>query len=249
MSIDTLSVQAYNATHALPTPTSSPPPSSPQLKQSPSFLALSKPMVTKPLRKVSIIATFHKMIQDLDGRDKSLKFIQYLFKILLHHRLVNPKLWSPLTSQFSMTRKLLRLGHVIGPIRELAAGPSSVIESLILLNAIGNDLADDIYCIFKLGLVGPRLGKRAELVAYYCWFVGILVDLQSNFKTLRRLEKEQDEEKAFMTKVSIVKLLMDGIFCSCDIWQPSFANGVQAWAGFFSGSLSGYKLWQKCAKS
>lgn len=170
-------------------------------------------MVAKPVRKISIVATFHKMIKDLDGRDKTLKIIQYIFKILLHHRLANPKLWSPLTSQFSITRKILRLGHGIGPLRELAAGPSSVFESLVLVNAIINDFADDIYCIFKMGLVGPRLGKRAEELAYYCWFIGILVDLQSNFATLRRLEKQNDKEKAFMTKVSIVKLLMDGVFC------------------------------------
>lgn len=180
-----------------------------------------------------------------------------------------------------MTRKILRLGHALGPAQELLSQQQqqqqqkkqrSFWETLFLLNELSNDVADDIYCLFKLGLVGPRLGKRAEVVAYYCWFAAILHDLRTQLITLRRISstKNNDPEKRWMTQVTIAKLTMDGIFCgkclflrvleqwivtkmitayiqACDIWQPSFSNGVQAWSGFWSGVLSGYKLWRKCA--
>ncbi|KAI7852992.1 peroxisomal biogenesis factor 11, partial [Circinella umbellata] len=193
-----------------------------------------------------------RFLKELDGRDKTIKFFQYLFKILLHYKLVQAKTWSPMVSQFSMTRKLLRVGLFMGPIRELGFSNPNLMKSCFLLNEVGNTLADDIFCFYKMGLVNQQLGKKAEFIAIYCWFAGILHDLHENVQSLQELRSQQSihdvdtlNEKIFTTQISIVKLIMDGVFCGCDIWQPSFSSGVQAWSGFFSGSISGYKLWRK----
>ncbi|KAI9018078.1 peroxisomal biogenesis factor 11-domain-containing protein [Phycomyces nitens] len=234
---------------ALPTPTSSPPPQPALPLRSPSFMALCVP--DKPPSK-PLGAIVQKMLQDLDGRDKTIKIIQYFLKMLVHYHFLQSKRWSPLTSQFSMTRKILRLGHVIGPIRELLESKTPL-KTIELVNGVVQELADDLYCLFKLGIVPSRIGKRAEIIAYYCWFAAILADTRSGLKSLARMQAKQvsqeelaeHNQKLHMAKVSFAKLMLDGVFCACDIWQPEFGSTVQVWAGLCSGSLSGYKLWHK----
>ena len=175
-----------------------------------------------------LIRIFQKFLKELDGRDKTIKFFQYLFKILLHYKLVHSKTWSPMVSNFSMTRKILRVGLFMGPVRELAFSNPDLMKSCFLLNEVGNTLADDIFCFYKMGLVGHSLGKKAELIAIYCWFAGILHDLHENVQSLKELRRQQSkciavdnnnnnnnslDEKVFTTQISIVKLIMDGVFC------------------------------------
>ncbi|ORX58675.1 hypothetical protein DM01DRAFT_1333292 [Hesseltinella vesiculosa] len=188
-------------------------------------------------------------ISELEGRDKSIKIIQYSFKLLLHYRLVNAKRWSGMVSQFSQTRKILRVGHCLGTLRDMQTS-HSLWEWLVLFNTLGNEIGDDIYCFYKMGVVPPRLGKKAELVSIYCWFVGIWIDLHQAVLALQKIKGNDPEtnEKRIMAQVSCVKLMMDGIFCTCDILEPSNSAVVQAWSGFFSGCLSGYKLWHKVSK-
>lgn len=243
----------------LPTPAASPPPTL-RTFSTDACCAAEEPRPDVP-------ATFQKFIKELDGRDKGIKVIQYLFKILLHYRLVNPARWKTMVSHFSMTRKILRLGSSIAPVRELTDG-ASFWKSVVLVNEIGNGVADDVYCFYKLGVVSSKIGNQAEWIAIYCWFAAILHDIRANVAQLQKCR--DDPEKYFMTQVSIAKLSMDGIFCgmllftcnflalfivadrsffnspACDIWKPRFSDGVQAWSGFFSGSLSAYKLWKKC---
>ncbi|ORY92309.1 hypothetical protein BCR43DRAFT_566524 [Syncephalastrum racemosum] len=222
----------------LPTPAASPPPT---LRTFSADVCYSAEKLGKP--RPDVPATFQKFIKELDGRDKGIKVLQYLFKILLHYRLVNAARWKTMVSQFSMTRKILRLGSSIAPIRELADG-ASFWKSVVLVNEIGNGVADDVYCFYKLGVVSSKIGNQAEWIAIYCWFAAILHDIRANVAQLQKCR--DDPEKYFMTQVSIAKLSMDGVFCACDIWKPRFSDGVQAWSGFFSGSLSAYKLWKKC---
>ncbi|KAL0075159.1 peroxisomal biogenesis factor 11-domain-containing protein [Phycomyces blakesleeanus] len=247
-------LNTFNPIDALPTPTSSPPPQPLLSLRSPSFMALSAPE-NKPTKEKPLGAVVQTILQDLDGRDKTIKIIQYFLKMLVHYHFLQSKRWSPLTSQFSTTRKILRLGHVIGPIREFLAtnAKKNPLKTIELVNGIVQELADDLYCLFKLGIVPSKIGKRAEIIAYYCWFAAILSDTRSGLKSLAKMQSKQvsqDElaqhnQKIHMAKISFAKLMLDGVFCACDIWQPSFGNTVQIWAGLCSGSLSGYKLWHK----
>ncbi|KAI9259881.1 hypothetical protein BY458DRAFT_516935 [Sporodiniella umbellata] len=184
-----------------------------------------------------------RFLKELDGRDKAMKLLQYLLKLLMHYRFVQTKDGSTLTSQFSMTRKVLRLGNATGALRELKQGAFG----FFLLNDAINGICDDAFCLYKLGWVSRRWGLRAERIAAYCWFLAILKDLRKQAIVLReeRAISIDRQEKRWLTQVSIVKLSMDGVFCACDILQPTYSPGIQAWTGFLSAFLASYKLWTK----
>lgn len=183
------------------------------------------------------LAVIQKYISDLEGRDKSIKIIQYAFKLLLHYRWVDSKRWSTMVSHFSQTRKILRVGHCLGTIRDMMDLYSSSsttknhpLRMLAtwcgLLITLGNEVADDLFCFYKMGVFGPTIGKKAEKVSIYCWFLGIFIDLKSNLKSLHTLlqqqrkskdlsmeEQQVHQQKIFLARVSCTKLMMDGIFC------------------------------------
>jgi hypothetical protein len=197
------------------------------------------PSTTFLLKKETMTATrpfvsrwlnvIQKLLKELDGRDKLMKIIQYFVKILLHYKLVQAKHWSVLTSHFSMTRKLLRLGTAIGPMRELSPLKSSIPQTLIILNALVNNVSDDVFCLHKLGMVGPYLGAKSERISAYCWFAGIMVDIRECVDNMIKLqqkaakssidEKQESKtmtelrQKIFVAEISTIKLLMDAIFC------------------------------------
>ncbi|KAI8877971.1 hypothetical protein K501DRAFT_259482 [Backusella circina FSU 941] len=227
-------------------------------KKSIPILPIKASDIKTRINVVKYIAIIVKFLKELDGRDKSMKIIQYFIKILLHYHLVSGKQWSTITSHFSMTRKLLRLGNFMGPYKELTTSSHlSLYDGIVLLNAFINSVADDVFCYYKLGFCGKHLGARAERIAAYCWFAGIIFDLRENQASRKKIQKECKQkavsaselialqDKLFVAEISKFKLLMDGIFCACDIWQPSYSPGVQVWSGFLSGSLAGWKLWIK----
>ncbi|KAG0742329.1 hypothetical protein G6F57_012147 [Rhizopus arrhizus] len=243
-----------NQLQVLPTPTPPPEPETCYDKQK---------LTNKQIEIIKWAATIQKLLKLLDGRDKMMKTIQYFIKILMHYKWAQAKHWSTITSQFSITRKVLRLGNAIGPVREISPWKDSPKTTFFLLNEIVNDISDDVFCFYKLGLVNKKIGTRAEIISAYCWFIGILNDVKENVTLLRKQQRElckKDEaivtdvsqgeiqqklQKIFITEISIVKLFMDGIFCACDIWNPSYSSSAQAWSGFFSGLLAAYKLWLK----
>lgn len=218
--------------HALPTPSPPPEPASFHKRRN-----TQKPLTPEPevyeivaAKKLSVntrpivsrwLNVIQKLLKELDGRDKIMKIIQYFIKILLHYNLVQAKHWSNITSHFSMTRKLLRLGTAIEPIRQLSPYKSSLSETLVLSNAIVNHISDDVFCLYKLGVLGAYLGDRSERLSAYCWFAGILVDIRENVNAMVKLQHskktdltiEERKHKIFVTEISIIKLLMDGIFC------------------------------------
>ncbi|KAG1526258.1 hypothetical protein G6F52_002595 [Rhizopus delemar] len=185
---------------------------------------------------------------ELEGRDKLIKTIQYFIKLLLHYQFKSARPYTPLVSQFSITRKILRLGNAIGPLREMKDADGK--ERMVLFVKVMNGVSDDVFCFYKLGLLTDPVGRRAERVAAYCWFISIAKEMEHAVNLLRQQSSKHkmttlDEQDEWMIKVSIVKLFMDGIFCGCDLWRPAYSNGAQAWSGLFSGLLSLYKLWVK----
>jgi hypothetical protein len=82
------------------------------------------------------------------------------------------------------------------------------------LIVLGNRVADDLFCFYKLGVLGPWIGKKAERAAVYCWFIGIWIDLRSNLIAMVDQQRQpRDQAKLFLAKLSCVKLIMDVIFC------------------------------------
>ncbi|KAG0242140.1 Peroxisomal membrane protein PMP27 [Actinomortierella wolfii] len=102
-------------------------PSSP-LEAPPSLTPLSQPVpspsVVTPVKKsISYGKLLRQISNEVDGRDKTIKVIQYFAKLFLWLFLADSKRYKvlagrvkALAKQFSTTRKVLRLGHFIDPL-------------------------------------------------------------------------------------------------------------------------------------
>lgn len=163
------------------------------------------------------VTVLRKVLTLTDGRDKALKLIQYFIKIILHHEFIGKK-WklfsslSALASNFSTARKIIRLGHIIEPAAELYnaayTSPKKVPETTIervdsylsimsLVFGIGNDLADDIFCLSKINVLPTSWAKKSEPWSYRCWFAAILIDTQ---QMIRDIVAQQHKMKQWKTK-------------------------------------------------
>lgn len=293
-------------------PLSHPSPS-PQLhfSKSPQVTVVTK---LSPIRSAkstkSALAIFRQLLLVADGRDKTLKVIQYFVKILFWAHLSQRKKRYPLlyqrlsalASNFSTTRKIIRLGHVVEPYStfltyangEKTFHPDAALRDKLLFYTgaisaifnITNDLVDDAYCLGRIGAFDLSIAKITEPISARLWFTCIWIDMYENLLQSwglweemedwkRRLKnsngmgvaspvslrsfQEWDEveidkwdkikEKMFWLNFSLVKLTLDAGFCSCDIYQWRSSEGIQAWTGFLSAVMSGYKLWYKCSRS
>ncbi|KAF9316394.1 Peroxisomal membrane protein PMP27 [Podila horticola] len=97
-----------------PSPSTSSPLSTVPTVARPSVISKNSKTATQIIREISDL---------VDGRDKTIKVIQYFAKVFLWLFLSNPKQYELLASrikalakQFSTTRKVLRLGHFIDPM-------------------------------------------------------------------------------------------------------------------------------------
>ncbi|CAB4435689.1 unnamed protein product [Rhizophagus irregularis] len=224
-----------------------------------------------------------RLLVHSDGRDKFLKIIQYFGKIILwthigKNKSKYPKLYPRLiamTSQFSNTRKIIRLAHFLEPYSDLndyvtgARNPSSIVRPyekfvyyLGFINSITsilNDFFDDLYCLGKVGILDKSVAKRAEPIAIKLWFLNIIMDIHEvifrigylNEQTKKSKGKlsendiEKLKDKKYWLYASLVKLSMDFSFCGYDLFECTFSDGVQAVTGFVAGILSFRKLWVK----
>ncbi|ORZ41666.1 hypothetical protein BCR44DRAFT_341146 [Catenaria anguillulae PL171] len=144
-----------------------------------------------------------------------MKIVQYLFKVVLWADLVSKTTHptahariSAVVSQFSMTRRILRLGHVNEPYAELrdlivhegglrgtVLKPGlSVKERFVQVLAwynpaagIVNDVVDDTICLAKMGAIDKSWAKRLDMTSTRLWFSTILVDLYDNYRGQQKL--------------------------------------------------------------
>ncbi|KAK9768140.1 hypothetical protein K7432_001490 [Basidiobolus ranarum] len=232
--------------------------------------------VSPPTKKPSFIDVFRKILNITDGRDKLMKLIQYVLKIVMityfrqpgRHPALRKRL-SALSSSFSNTRKILRLGNCVEPYNKLNTeygklnqlkGYSSVQLYLyirvVFKTAVSlvNTLSDDLFCLSKLGVLSPEVGRRTGRLSLRLWMINIVLDsqdsIQESFKLLNTLKMDtgkRDEVKTldqlFWSCLNVVKLLCDGIFCSYDIFECKFSPLFHASVSLISGVLSTYKLW------
>ncbi|OZJ03394.1 hypothetical protein BZG36_04004 [Bifiguratus adelaidae] len=231
---------------------------------------LSPALVPAPLPSPSppppnVLQTLNALFVLSDGRDKVLKLTQYTLKLVLYYRTrpspfaITPG--SPLhaalltfTAQLSITRKLLRLFHFLDPLDTLLQRKDA--NPLPTLLALVNDVADDVYCLSKIGGLPARWNGIAERWSLRAWFTGTLLELYKQAKTRRRLRQQQKDvvdpqsktqvdKKLFWLQLSIFKLVMDAIFCAYDLFPIRSHLVLQTWTGLMSGLASSYKLWCK----
>ncbi|KAI9179455.1 hypothetical protein H9P43_004778 [Blastocladiella emersonii ATCC 22665] len=154
-------------------------------------------------------ALVKKYLQIADGRDKALKIVQYLFKVILwagwvtkkSHPVLHPRV-AAVVAQFSLTRRVLRLGHCVEPyaeVRDQVAGGwapanrSVHAQFLHLLSwynpvaSVVNDVVDDIICLAKIGALDKSWSKRLDTTSTRLWFSTILIDVYENYRGQAKL--------------------------------------------------------------
>ncbi|RUP45509.1 peroxisomal biogenesis factor 11-domain-containing protein [Jimgerdemannia flammicorona] len=204
---------------ALPTPDLTPLPSPP---------AVDLTQVTPPpppSRAHQHLTTLRKFLLVTDGRDKALKLVQYVVKFLLWSYIDGRKKVHPdlhrhlraLASNFSTTRKIIRLGHVVEPYGDLIDLASSkslpstashherLIHALALIYcaiAFAQDISDDVFCLAKIGVLPKHLAKRAEPISIKLWFATIWLDVHKNLfdtfvlhEKIHRLRRARDDRE------------------------------------------------------
>jgi len=208
------------------------------------------PSIKRPSPKPTV-EILRRLLVHSDGRDKSLKIIQYFGKIILwlhinKNKTKYPKLYPRLiamTSQFSNTRKIIRLAHFLEPytdFKEYVTGArnlppialpyENVVDTLGFINSIigiFNDIFDDLYCLGKIGILDKSVAKRAEPIAIKLWFINIILDIHEIIFRIWLLNEKIKQPKEKLTKsdleklkdrkywlcISLAKLTMDFGFC------------------------------------
>jgi hypothetical protein len=170
--------------------------------------------------------TLERILKSIDGRDKSMKIIQYIIKILLYHNVVSSKRWTCLATQFSITRQILCLGNASSDIHELfsptTTRKSTAFKKILLINSISNAISDDIYCLYRIGILPKRWGDYSEVISAHCWFLSIMQSLRTNYIKMCQLEAENilgcgkdidDQENLRLAQVAVYKSMADFAFC------------------------------------
>lgn len=222
-----------------------------------------------PALHASAWRVFLTLFAEKGGLDKTIKLIQYTGRLLLwatkqrfftqQRKLV--LLWklaemelrlNGLVSNFSMFRKIIKLGEWLGPVEDLITSKNATTslkyqaEVLEVINTIG----DDIYCLSKIGVVrGKRLGRNGELMANWGWYGAILINIKVAVETYRLAAKGGDGAAIWDAQLTLFKLANDFIFCTIDCLEPKgISNVYQTVTGLASGSVGFYKLWKKISK-
>ena len=165
-----------------------------------------------------------------DGRDKVLKVVQYSIKMSLALRLIT----KDTTSSFSISRKMIRLGHWLESLHAFSNAKSTV-DSASALNGVFNDVFDDIVCLGKINLIDPSWSEFAAPLSDRLWLVSIFIDIS---QTVKQLKVQKDT----LLRVSLLKLVCDLIFCSIDVFRLRVNPVWQNTTGLLAAILGTYKL-------
>ncbi|KND01911.1 uncharacterized protein SPPG_03698 [Spizellomyces punctatus DAOM BR117] len=215
--------------------------------------SLPRSIRINPLVQVLIL---RRVLLLTDGRDKVMKVIQYGLKTAMWLHILDAKRHPTLhshanktVSQFSMTRKVIRLFYWLNSLDEFVElakerhfGMSSAVtpteklrQFLAVFNAIVgivNGWADDLVVAGKMGIVDKPLYNRATILADRLWYVSIFIDAHENVHgtaAIRRKlvacraddesKRKELESKLYMQKVSFAKLMADFVFCTIDVFH------------------------------
>lgn len=187
---------------------------------------------------MSTVNTVIQVLNNKDGKDKTIKLIQYSCKLLLHVGVKDDlQIMTRLASNMSLFRAMMRLGNWLEPSHSISKGSKGedlVVDALDVCTAI----CDDIICLKKMGIVkNKRVTAIADQQAAMCWFLAILFNLKNAYRKYKK-------DPTVINLVSFWKLFCDGMFCAVDVFDiPSELLSILS--GFGSGILSYYKLWVK----
>ncbi|KAF1800925.1 hypothetical protein V8B55DRAFT_1599345 [Mucor lusitanicus] len=177
-----------------------------------------------PYTRPSTFTVVQRILKDLDGRDKSMKIIQYMIKILLYHhsntttttthQSAHLKQLTSLATQFSITRQVLCLGNASQDVKQLFAVKRDLYKQLLLINSIANAVSDDVYCLHRIGVLPQRAwGRYSEVISAHCWFLSIIVGLSKNFESMCRAEVYGTQQELRLAQMTVCKSVADLLFC------------------------------------
>lgn len=199
----------------LPTPLTSPSHQGKKLSREPSFCSLPE-KEGKIIKHVSWLTIWNSVQTDVDGRDKLMKIIQYVIKLSLYHRVSSSKKWAALATQLSITRQFLCLGNALSDISVLqtAVKKRDAFKIALLLIGICNAISDDVYCLYRIGILSKKWGVYSEIISAHCWFISILNQVQIYYYSVCELEaKNAHIQDLRLAKVSLSKAIADLVFC------------------------------------
>lgn len=134
------------------------------------------------------------LLQLNDGRDKVLKVIQYLLKILdwklsWKNKKINQRLKNTI-SQLSLSRRLVRFFHFLEPLHSLeSANHKDFSSCLSILNnsiTLVQDCIDDVICLSKIKSIDESYASTLSTWSDIMWFVTIHLDLIENVIQARK---------------------------------------------------------------
>lgn len=192
------------------------------------------------------------------GRDKVLRFVQYLARFLSYYLLrkgYSAKAlvpWNSIKSQFGMARKLMRVGKNVEHLKEAGrlAGTKNM-DPVLRYTAIARQLSYFTYLtldslhylsvanIYPLPSITPTLSKWANKA----WLSGITFSILSGTYTLNQLSSRQArtnrllgegkvEEKRLEKEIFETRLQM--LSDACDWLIPAYTLGMVGGKGRFS---------------
>lgn len=211
-----------------------------------------------------------KFLTVADNKDKLLKVLQYIVKLVLVTKGAaasgNSTDFKSFASTLSLARKLGRLGNWLPGVNDLydlavvaGAYPSSssdyILKVLSASASVGNDLLDDWICLQK----GRLLRKEAfldnlDIWSTRLWFVSVSIDLNFTLRKLKSLRSsskpDKDEDEDYKRKeldliLAAGKQCCDWIFCVWELADLGKYNGsVPVIAGLSAaviGAIRGYR--------
>lgn len=225
--------------------------------------------ITKIFKNVHFLNSFKfekflKFLTIADNKDKLLKVLQYIVKLIVVTRgknLLKPANSSAVdlksfASTLSLARKLGRLGNWLPGLQDLyelstdcSVDSDHVLKVIGTSASIGNDLLDDWICLQK----GRLLSKSAyldtlDLWSTRLWFISVSIDLNFTIKKFSRLKAaDEDYNKKKMDLVlTASKQLCDWTFCLWELGNFSKYNEhVPVLAGLSAAIIGAIRGWRK----
>lgn len=211
---------------------------------------------------------FLKFLTIADNKDKLLKVLQYVVKLIIVTRgknLLKPANNSEIdlksfASTLSLARKLGRLGNWLPGLQDLyeLLGEISIdsdyaFKILGTTASIGNDLLDDWICLQKgrFCVKQPYL-DGLDLWSTRLWFISVSIDLNSTIKKLKNQNKsksnnqEDHDKKKLDLLLTAGKQFCDWTFCFWELANLSEYNEhVPLFSGLSAAIIGAIRGWRK----
>ena len=213
---------------------------------------------------------FLNYLKIADNKDKLLKVIQYIVKLIIVTRgknLLKPVDGAAIdlksfASTISLARKLGRLGNWLPGLQDLydlsmdcSIDSDHVLKVVGTSASVGNDLLDDWICLQKgrLLLKQPYL-NTLDIWSTRLWFVSVSIDLNFTIKKLTILlnesknttEAEDYDNKKVDLVLAASKQLCDWTFCLWELANLSdYNDNIPVLAGLSAAIIGAIRGWRK----